>query len=407
MTAPTIEQVSVGFDTYQDFITAAVAEGANTVYPPYNVRKTSNTSYAIDIDVSGFHSEDIKSYIQDGYLSVASSNGVLSIFNNPTDVFFNKTIVPPQDFSSKFWIADGLKLSNAVYLDGIITFTFDATGNNKAKVDVPIVYQNPVVSNTSFNSGVVTEPVVDTPVEVPVANVAPSVVPVILNGSSTTQPTVQVNVPNPLPQIVEVSVEHPVGNVDPTANTPQVTINVTDATNEVAANSVVTGVVPTSEGSPPTVVAVPTDINNALNSAGINAVSSVVDAVAQSNVASVATPDVAVTNNSNTLTVSASDAETNAATFNVVTPAVIPSVVQATVDSSNTVPTVTLSPAPSVLPTDSVLTPVQTANGQADVVVVTSPADHATLEAANVNVATDIGQTLQDANVAVVTSATP
>lgn len=418
MTTPTIEQVSVGFDTYQNLISSAVAEGANTVYPPYNVRKTSNTTYAIDIDVSGFHSEDIKASIQDGYLSVASSNGILSIFSNPGDVFFNKTIVAPTDFTSKFWIADGLKLDGAQYLDGIITFSFSSTGINQTKTDVPIVYQNPVsantnsntvvvntVANTSFNSGVVAPVDTPVPVAVTVANVAPNVVPVILNGSDTTQPTVQVNVPNPLPQILQVNVAKPVGAVDPSANTPQVVLNVTDATKEVAANSVVTGTVPVQNGAP-TVVAVPTDLNNALNSAGINAVSSVAQAVSQANVTPVSAPDANVVSSANTLTVTASDTTTNAAVVNVVTPAVIPSVVQATVDTSNAVPTVTLSTAPTDIPKDSTITPVVTANGQPDIMVVTSPGAQAALNSANVNVATDIGQTLQDANVAVITSNT-
>lgn len=408
MTTPTIEQVSVGFDTYQTLISSAVAEGANTVYPPYNVRKTSNTTYAVDIDVSGFHSEDIKASIQDGYLSVASSNGILSIFNNPTDVFFNKTIVPPQEFSSKFWIADGLKLDGAVYVDGIVTFSFSATGINQTKTDVPIVYQTPTavantVANTSFNPGVVAPPDTPVPVEVTVANVAPSVVPVILNSADTSQPTVQVNVPNPLPQILQVTVNKPVGNVDPQANTPQVILNVTDATHEVTANSVVTGSVPVTNGAP-TVVAVPTDLNNALNSAGINAVSSVASAIAQANVVVATPPDANVVSASNTLTVTAVDQHTNATSFDVVTPAVIPSVVQATVDTSNVTPVVTLSTAPADIPKDSTITPVETAPGQPDIMVVTSPGAQAALNSANVNVATDIGQTLQDANVAVVTA---
>jgi len=163
----TIQQISVGYDTYEALIANAVQTGANTVYPPYNVRKTSNTSYAIDLDVSGFHSSGIKAYIENGYLSVSSANAVLNIFNSNTDVFFNKGITLPEDFNVKFWIADGLKLASAVYGDGIITFGFDATENNQVHADVPIVYSVPV-SNAGVTSNVVVTPV-------PVANVEPVV----------------------------------------------------------------------------------------------------------------------------------------------------------------------------------------------------------------------------------------
>jgi HSP20 family molecular chaperone IbpA len=135
----TIEQVSVGFDTYANLISSAVNEGSSIKYPPYNIRKTANNEYAIDIDASGFHYPDIEASIQDGYLQVKSANAVLPIFHND-DVFFNKGIVQPEDFSAKFWVADGLALANAVYQDGIITFTFAPTGTNKALANVAVTY---------------------------------------------------------------------------------------------------------------------------------------------------------------------------------------------------------------------------------------------------------------------------
>lgn len=161
-----IEQISVGYDTYANLIASAVNEGSSIVYPPYNIRKTANNEYAIDIDASGFHYPDIEASIQDGYLLVKSANAVLSIFHN-SDTFFNKGIAQPSDFSAKFWIADGLALSNAVYQDGIITFTFVPTNTNKVLANVAVAYASgDVVANTQP----VAAPVVVAPVDAPVAN---------------------------------------------------------------------------------------------------------------------------------------------------------------------------------------------------------------------------------------------
>lgn len=158
-----IEQVSVGFDTYANLIASAVNEGATIVYPPYNIRKTANNEYAIDIDASGFHYPDIEASIQNGYLQVKSANAVLPIFHNG-DVFFNKGIAQPQDFSAKFWIADGLSLANAVYQDGIITFSFVPTNSNQVLSNVAVSY----ATDTTVAPVANTEPVANTTPEVPV-----------------------------------------------------------------------------------------------------------------------------------------------------------------------------------------------------------------------------------------------
>src|SRR4029079_19682554 len=102
----------------------------------------------------------------------------------------------------------------------------------------------------------------------------------VVNAESNTVPTVEVNLPDPLPQIVEVAAT--VANtVDATSDTPQATINVKDATYEVQANNVLTDVIQSDSGKSDVVVATPVDVAKTLTDAGIDPAAAIKAAIDQ------------------------------------------------------------------------------------------------------------------------------
>jgi len=407
-----MEKISVGYDKINKTEAAAEQEYATLWYPPYNIRKTTATDYAIDLDVTGYDKREISAVIQEGVLLVTAPSK--DEFPDPEkdDTFYHQGIFPGGDLSVKFYIADGLKLDTAMYHDGIITFTFKATGLNQEKVIVPVGPFDAVADGkpfvATFNSdgaavaanGTIYAPGV--PVVDPGAAPVTTITTTVVNAESNTVPTVEVNLPDPLPQIVEVAAT--VANtVDATSDTPQATINVKDATYEVQANNVLTDVIQSDSGKSDVVVATPVDVAKTLTDAGIDPAAAIKAAIDQTQAEAPPLPPEVV---DNAKPVEVSVTPTDSTTpVTVVVPATLPSVVEATVDDGKVV----LADTSETIPPTAELTPVVTAPGMSDIMVAVTPETQKSLDTLGVDVGKDISTAVikADSDVAPAVLATP
>lgn len=235
---------------------------------------------------------------------------------------------------------------------------------------------------------------------------------VVLNAEDPTAPTIQVIMPEVLPENVEVKAEQIVDVVDPTSTEPQIVVTVTEAPAPVDAPapeaSVVTEVIETA----PTQVDVTMTADAAVVEeikvdAGVDIMAAVQDAVAEAEVQAVEAPVVSTILNAEDPTVP---------TVQVVTPEVLPADVVVTaeqvvdvIDPTSTEPQVVVhveaapvdAPAPAVEPVVAVIeTPEEQTN-----VTVSVPAD--VQEAILTDTGVDVAAAVQEAVAVAETPAEP
>jgi len=108
---------AIGFDT----IIKKIADVAETLpkvptYPPYNIRKTGENTYVIELAVAGFGSQDIELELQDGVLTITGETKANDYVN---DQYIFKGIAE-RPFTRKFSLADTVIVKNADLFNGML-----------------------------------------------------------------------------------------------------------------------------------------------------------------------------------------------------------------------------------------------------------------------------------------------
>ena len=109
----TFSRGSVGFDE----VFKRLSEITKTVgYPPYNIKKTNENTYVIEMAVAGFGKQDIELVLEDGTLTI---KGVLkSDENSPNEYIFKG--IADRAFTRKFTLADTIEIKNADMINGML-----------------------------------------------------------------------------------------------------------------------------------------------------------------------------------------------------------------------------------------------------------------------------------------------
>jgi molecular chaperone IbpA len=83
-------------------------------YPPYNIRKTGENTYLIEIAVAGFGTQDIEIELNDGKLIVSGNSK-----SDESDGFLFKGIAN-RAFSRTFALNDQIEVKNAEMFNGML-----------------------------------------------------------------------------------------------------------------------------------------------------------------------------------------------------------------------------------------------------------------------------------------------
>lgn len=86
-----------------------------TTYPPYNIRKTGDNTYIIEVAVAGFSKQDIELVLEDGVLTV---KGQITSDDTSNDYIFKG--IANRAFTRTFTLADTVKVQNAELLNGML-----------------------------------------------------------------------------------------------------------------------------------------------------------------------------------------------------------------------------------------------------------------------------------------------
>ena len=115
---------SIGFDDMFDQFENMLGNGnlaMQSNYPPYNIRKTGNDKYSIEVALAGFSKKDVEVEFEDNLLTVRTKQVNKSEDKNVNGEILHKGISQRQ-FARSFTIADDVKVNGAELKDGLLTF---------------------------------------------------------------------------------------------------------------------------------------------------------------------------------------------------------------------------------------------------------------------------------------------
>ena len=114
---------SIGFDDMFDQFESMLGNGSMTMqsnYPPYNIRKTGNDKYSIEVALAGFNKKDVEVEFEDNLLTVRTKQFDKTQEKNNDGEIIHKGISQRQ-FARSFTIADDVKVNGAELKDGLLT----------------------------------------------------------------------------------------------------------------------------------------------------------------------------------------------------------------------------------------------------------------------------------------------
>ena len=110
---------AVGFDKQFDRLwDYATHQAESTGYPPYNIQKTEDYKYEIEMAVAGFSKKDIEVEFAAGVLTVKS---VKDKDTDATDEYTLYKGISQRNFNRKFTLADDIVVNEAKLDNGMLT----------------------------------------------------------------------------------------------------------------------------------------------------------------------------------------------------------------------------------------------------------------------------------------------
>jgi|SRR5580658_4904890 molecular chaperone IbpA len=104
----------VGFDRLADLLDSAAAETA-TGYPPYNIERTADHTYRIEIAVAGFKPDELAIEAKEGALTVQGRKAA-----NDVERRFVHRGLAARNFDRRFQLAEYVLVTDASLADGIL-----------------------------------------------------------------------------------------------------------------------------------------------------------------------------------------------------------------------------------------------------------------------------------------------
>ena len=105
----------VGFDRLAQLLETASVDAASG-YPPYNIERTDENAYRIEIAVAGFRSEELNIEVKENLLTVQGRKAA----NEDQRRFLHRGLAE-RDFERRFQLADYVIVTEAKLADGLLS----------------------------------------------------------------------------------------------------------------------------------------------------------------------------------------------------------------------------------------------------------------------------------------------
>jgi molecular chaperone IbpA len=107
----------VGFDRLAQILETATVDQASG-YPPYNIERTDENAYRIEIAVAGFRSEELNVEVKENLLTVQGRKTA----NDAERRFLHRGLAE-RDFERRFQLADYVMVTDAQLSDGLLSIS--------------------------------------------------------------------------------------------------------------------------------------------------------------------------------------------------------------------------------------------------------------------------------------------
>ena len=107
----------VGFDRLADLLDSAAAESA-TGYPPYNIERTGDNAYRIEIAVAGFKPDELSIEVKEAVLTVQGRKAA-----NDAERRFVHRGLAERNFERRFQLAEYVVVTDAQLADGLLSIS--------------------------------------------------------------------------------------------------------------------------------------------------------------------------------------------------------------------------------------------------------------------------------------------
>tara|TARA_B100000686_G_C16718429_1_gene933416 strand:- start:244 stop:684 length:441 start_codon:yes stop_codon:yes gene_type:complete len=120
-----LRPVSVGFDSVFDHFESMFSDmpSLTTNYPPYNIVKTSENDYLIEIALAGFSREDISVAVENGMLTIETIQGDESAVSRDSEILHRG--ISKRYFKRSFSISDDVEVQGAELKDGLLRISME------------------------------------------------------------------------------------------------------------------------------------------------------------------------------------------------------------------------------------------------------------------------------------------
>ena len=121
-----LRPLSVGFDDLFDhfesmFDGPSLSVGSN--YPPYNIVKTSDNKFDVEVALAGFNKKDINVSVENGMLTIESKEDEKSKDDKDGEVLHKG--ISKRYFKRSFTIADDVEVNGAELKDGLLRVSME------------------------------------------------------------------------------------------------------------------------------------------------------------------------------------------------------------------------------------------------------------------------------------------
>ncbi len=107
----------VGFDRLADLLDSASSEAA-TGYPPYNIERTGENAYRIEIAVAGFKADDLNIEVKENLLTVQGRK----VANDEAKRYLHRGLAE-RNFDRRFQLADYVVVQDAQLANGLLAIS--------------------------------------------------------------------------------------------------------------------------------------------------------------------------------------------------------------------------------------------------------------------------------------------
>jgi molecular chaperone IbpA len=110
---------AVGFDRLAGLLDAAASAEGPTGYPPYNIERTDENAYRVEIAVAGFKPEELSIEVKENLLTVQGRKTA----NDEAQRRFLHRGLAERNFERRFQLADYVVVKDAALADGLLSIS--------------------------------------------------------------------------------------------------------------------------------------------------------------------------------------------------------------------------------------------------------------------------------------------